>query len=592
MSGRYLEQDIELIAPDKPSGAVELQVTVTEYDQAPPISQSLSAAEEALMKCRQWILDNDQRKDDWICRSTGSQSGCVVVSPTQGLLVHGASSSDPQSAGEDGDQKLPEFLITVTPSEALYANSSAAKKLLLPLCSGLQLLCKVDFLADASDPEHFRRFMFGYGLFRSDSTTNSVSLHTTISPTHMISLAHLPDTEVAIDDGLLTVRSDGFEELQVDASTGRLIKLCMPGGDDSPAPACEIRLQQGAFQRELAAAEAQLAIHAKDNAFDSARPLGSIGEFLTEDPLVTHACHLLAKDVEQEKTIEHVRAALRNAIAAGLFKPIDDALVAGYAQPPDDQEQTTDGFSVPNEFEALQSWEAWSMFLAQQAIVRSDDVFPRNSWPWTVVRDVALWETGRSKYCQGDASELWASKDFGPLGYLSLVTIFSLSDNPERSDTLRSIGEYGLTKFFVEDFERELRPFLDQSKLAGQCVCHLANVLRELDEDDATTLGSLFLGDRGNLLGHVAGWLNAFREEPMEKVLPEVLKEAWSAGLRSIVEQRLRAIAGIPFEPVQMPLERAQAEEQSKVKAGSPGSDPQDAQRDLDYHLPGHAEVK
>jgi hypothetical protein len=593
MSGRYLEQDIDLIAPDQPSSSVELQITVAEYDQASPISQPLSAAEEALMKCRQWILDNEKRRDDWVCRFTGPYPGCVVVSPKQGLLCHGAPSGDPPGAAADCDQGLPEFLLKATPNEVLYADAAATKKLMLPHCEGLRLYCKLDFLVDASDPEHPRRFTFATGFSSSDdSTASGISLRTTISPTHMISLAHLPDSEVKIEDGLLTVNSNGLEELRVDVRTGRLVKVCTPSGDDSPAPASEITLEQGAFERELAAAEAQLATQAKDSAFNPARPLGSIVEFLAGDPLITRACHLLAKDVEQEKTIDGVRVALRDAIAASLLSPIDGALVAWRTKPSDDEGQKGDEFSVPNEFEALQGWDALSMFLIQQTITRSDDVFPRNSWPWTLVRDLALWETGRSKYCQGDVNELWASKDFGPLGYLSLATIFSMSDNPARSDTLRSIGEYGLTKFFVEDFEREVRPLLDQSKLAGKCVCHLARVLREMDEDDATALGSLFLGDRGNLLGNVACWLKSLRDEPMEKVLPEVLNEAWSAGLRSIVEQRLRAIAGIPFEPVKMPLERAQSEDQSKEKSGSPGSDPPEAQRDLDYHLPGHIEVK
>src|SRR5262249_35290469 len=162
------------------------------------------------------------------------------------------------------------------------------KKLALPRCEGLRLWCKLDFLVDASDPEHFRRFTFATGFsYDASSPSSEVGLRTTISPTHMISLAHLPDSEVKIEDGMLTVGSSGFEELQVDVGTGRLIKLCFPGGDDSPAPASQITLEPGAFERELAAAERQLATQAKDSAFDPARPLGSIAEFLADDPLIT-----------------------------------------------------------------------------------------------------------------------------------------------------------------------------------------------------------------------------------------------------------------------------------------------------------------
>jgi hypothetical protein len=585
LSGRYLHQTVQLVEPGEPIGLAELQIELKEFDQAPPILEPLSATEQALMKCREWILDSQRRGDDWVLRLP-KNLGCLVLSPVRGALVHGAPTIDADKATE--------FLAMAMPKELTYACAAAGKRLSLPLPDGMRIVGSVELLTgdDPNDPQRVRSLRFGLGLnHNSESVGPPVAMSVTVSPTHMISLAHMPDSEVKLDNDRLIIRSSAIYEFQIDATTGRLIGLRFAGDDESGVPSCEITIEHGAFEREMDLAKERFLKNISVNAFTPSQPLSSIANSLIDDPLVVGLCREWAKGSQHEDKFDRARNALHKAVGAGLLRPLDEAIKTGALWTSSGGRESVATFDIPDAFEGAQGFVQSVVVFARLGLRFLGDAVPRNSWPWVLGRDTILSSMNHGKYYAEDMNTMLNSKRFGPIAHLMAMIPYLCDHTVANGEVVHALGEHALTRLDVYAFGEEIRPLLDQNKLAGKCVCHLAMVLRELDEDDATALGSLFLGDRGSLLGNVAVWLKAFRDEPMEKVLPEILQEAWSAGLRSIIEQRLRAIAGIPFEPVKTPLERAQSEDQSKEKSGSAGTNPE-AQRDLDYHLPGHIEVK
>ena len=130
-------------------------------------------------------------------------------------------------------------------------------------------------------------------------------------------------------------------------------------------------------------------------------------------------------------------------------------------------------------------------------------------------------------------------RECGCLGNLAAATTLQAVG----SRAVQDFAKFGLQKLTNDQFLIDLKPFLDPEKPLGKVVYHAAEVLRDLDEDDATAIGNLFFGERGDLLGSAARRLRQHRDRPIETVLPLVLNQMWDDGLKTVVEIQLKALA-------------------------------------------------
>src|SRR5262249_886887 len=138
-------------------------------DKATALAQELSPAEQALMRCREWILANDRREDDWVVTIAEPFSCSLIASAKQGLLVHAMPRAPKANApqGKDANSAWPEFPICAASEELTYSNASSEGKLALPI-RRVQPAFSADFRA-TDDPAHPLKIMFGAGLKSNQS---------------------------------------------------------------------------------------------------------------------------------------------------------------------------------------------------------------------------------------------------------------------------------------------------------------------------------------------------------------------------------------------------------------------------------------
>jgi hypothetical protein len=575
MSGRYLKHDVDLIAPIQPTGAADLQITLTEYDQAPPLAKPLTPVEQTLMKCREWILASTERGDDWVWNIEGPINGRIIISSKSGLLAH----LYPHNAEDKESQEIldkiswPETVLALTPQNLLYANSLVAKKLMLP-CGHCQLAVDLGMCAnvDPKDAEHHFQTTFGTG-FNFDVTDGSppVDMHITVSPVSMFSYRQL-NFKFAISGGIVVVtNSEGEEAARIEMSTGRPLFLRIAIDSNNQY---EFRLEHDAFKKELALADEHLQrrITNNENVFDSQRPITSIADFLMKDPLIIQGLRALARDKQAQKDVTQLFRALRKIIAVGLFKPLDELAQSSDGQSANSNHESGDDFIIPDEYNEHEGWAQFYATLERIILSGSDTNFPRCSAAWTIERGVGFWFSQRTKFLNDDARHLCVQKDFGPLGHYLLAAAFRSLQNTAYYELIRTYAQDGLNKLDNKNFNAEMAPLLDRTKLCGKCVYHVADVLQQIDEDDATVLGSLFLGERGDLLGDAARRLRQHKEQPIETVLPAVLDQMWTDGLKSIVQQRLQELSKCGEEVAQKPEEAAPKSDNSTPKTNNPTS--------------------
>ena len=497
MSGRYLKHDVELIPPPKPNGVVELRITLVEYDKATPLAKPLSPEEKALLKCREWLLAAPQRGDDWVFRFATPTSGSAIVSPANGFLIHLIPRNlDNGHHSESGNDRWQEGLFAITSQCCTFENLVAGRKIFVPLPSAV-LKCDLGARAnaDANDPDHPFRLNAGLGV--SSNSTNQkhppMEMQLSFPPVWMIGVVHHHNPKCSIENGVLTISGEnGFMKASIDTNSGQLISLGW-GDEDTTDKSSTISLVHDAFKRELLSTEDRSKIVKNNLLYDPQQPFSSIVNYFLADPITLQTCHSVADFNGNGDKFDRLLVALQKATKAGLLKPIDNQ----FASTSNDSSQTNSGddFEIPDEFgESQDSWSQLVVNLTRMAIYESDQIFPRDSTPWMMMWDVAFWIMRKSDYLQADTTRIWQADDFGPVDHLFAAWLYTLVDRDGRDNIVRAIAEHGLTKLDVEKFAAELRPLLNRDKLAGQCIYHFAAVLRELDEEDVTVLGSAVAG--------------------------------------------------------------------------------------------------
>jgi hypothetical protein len=251
-----------------------------------------------------------------------------------------------------------------------------------------------------------------------------------------------------------------------------------------------------------------------------------------------------------DKETHDVRPVFHKLIVNRLLQPLDDAFKEKTYK--NQESKPADTFYIPFD-------SSFTSLAVSFALETSDDLFPRNSWPWQLTRIVPLVFVGKY-YDAGD----WP-KGFGPLGHW--VTA-KASENFNRQ-MASSFAQQGLKKLELKDFQSDYRSWLDNEKLIGKGVVHFAKSIRELNESETKILAEFLLGEHSALLTNFAGRLRQFREHPLEDVVTECLDLMWVEGLRTLVEKEFRAIVDSNSESDEPPANEGKPDVARKPEGAS-----------------------
>lgn len=522
-SGRFRKYNVEYRARFGGDG-VEVTVAVVDYAPAPRLSQPLRREQQALLRCREWILNHGARGEELVVRRHGDQVesisvGEVVVSPAQGMLIrliqaNGKELSVCFGAGEWG----------------MYC-SHGDGALAIPWTRNEQVRGAVHFSLNpdpvAPKPHHFR---LGYGVRSADSNSPRppFALDLVLDPAAMLALLEDAETRATFRDSELTVSSPKHF-LRVDSETGRVFELrLLFDSKTSWTLTCE--------RDYLAKRLAQIRREAGPNRYSPARPVSAVAEFFTSPPLVSlleHATDHSAQAPGEPSRWKGMAAAVRSVTMAGCLEPLDRLAVDFYD---DLSRDDHDRFVIPMP-EAEAKALGVPKMIGAGAMIAIDRLSGRETWVATLPRALAAAYAQEGRYAQLDLQQLSVDPQFGPVGHLLAASFFP------HPATGHWFARRGLDRLDLNAFHAD-RDQLLRVLARTQADQKLVQIARRISPADAAALGQNLWGDPEALVAACHDLRQAADDRAAMQRLPVVLDRLWQQRLGALVEERLRAQLG------------------------------------------------
>lgn len=508
-SGRFWQQTVEP-KPSQTPGQTDLCITVTERDACPRLNESLAAKDLALLKLHGWLMSFPRGSDELEFEFTGpTPLGAVklgaIFSPQEGWLIR-------TEAAPPGKTPRAQTVVWSKQQCGYYA-VTRGRALRLPAVLGTSCFSVVlrPFL-DEKEKKWRSTLMFGLGINSDGGKGAGVQPIFEVWPVTLLANGEEFLKQATIENGLLTTKTDDVV-LEVEAATGRLRQLAVTSKPNQTT--FRVRAVRGAF----AAAVAQLAAGGIQNDYHDNAPLASVTSFVLDELL------WLADSERPTNASSHL-AAIEKAAARYFARRAPGE--------PGGRE-----FAIPVETTKDSSKQFFTM-VGTGLLWLSDSAFPRDSWPWNLLRAGAFATTGRWAQLPGVVSSLYRAEGVGPIGHLAAAQGLALL-NPGFA---KLFAQAGLERLSAADFRKDARLLSEADSGGAHLALFLTEVLAALTPDEQQRLVTLL--PAGNRTGaqRVLQLLGAHAADSGAGALDAILDEAWQVALRQPVEGALHRLAG------------------------------------------------
>lgn len=522
-SGRFRKHNVEFRTRFGGDG-VEVTVAVVDYAAAPRLSQPLRREQQALLRCREWILNHGTRGEELVVRRNGDRAesisiGEVVISPAQGMLIRltqpdGKEVSVCFGAGEWG----------------LYC-SHGDGALAMPWTRNEQMRGSLHFGLNPNPNEpkpHVIRLGYGVRSADSDSPRPPLALDLVLDPAAMLAMLDDVQIRTTFRDGELTVAGPK-QFLRIDAATGRVLELRLLFESKS---SWSVTFERDYLTKRLA----EIRREAGPNRFNPVRPVSAAAEFFTSPPLVSlleNATDNFGQAPGEPSRWKGMTAAVRSLTMAGCLEPLDRLAVDFYD---DMSRDDRDRFVMPMP-EAEAKALGLSKMIGAGAMLAIDRMCGRETWVATLPRALAAAYAQEVRYAQFDVQQLAVDPQFGPVGHLLAVGFFP------HPATAHGFARRGLGRLDLNAFQADRDQLL---RVLARCQAdqQLVRIARRISPADAAALGQTLLGDPEALSAACHDLRQAADERAAMERLPAVLDRLWQQRLGALVEERLRAQLG------------------------------------------------
>jgi TPR repeat protein len=527
-SGRFLAHKAKLTALTEP-GRFKLAVAVVENAEGLSLKQPFSAPQQALLKLREWVMQWQQRHEDWVLEAEGTKDGrrhrAEVVLGREGLaLVH-------REAPATNQPSLAHALVATPGLMGLYSAPQRSKLVGRP--SGGQLTAFVELTSQPrEDGSGGGNLTFGAG-YSGASEGTPFGLRLELAPVAFVGLPNQEDVVCEVEKGLLSVRNttnaEARFELIADAATGRLISL-------SAAPMAKndrlaLRFEPGAMARVIREVSADSA--AFTDGYEARHPWSSSFAFIGREAQgvlkndFPQALDWLQKNIDGKISAEEilgVLAVLEVLPWEQLLAPFDSSTSALA------EEKKAEDFPLvlDRPRPGAQAVNDWMKLLGGMMLRANDDFWPRGSWPWAVGRDVTLLAAGKSGWVTNDVIALAKSTDIGPLGCLVAAQVFSRFD--PNWGTL--FAKQGVARTTPENFQSDLHMLLNGEQAVPQFLRGTLQLAPSLKEKDLRTLLKLLGTNNLPLVLECFSALTTRSNLPPDQALRPVIERHWEKVIR------------------------------------------------------------
>jgi hypothetical protein len=385
-SGRYWKQTVALaVLPDRP-GEAGVQIQVVECEDVPPLSEPLTAEDEAALRVAYWLNGNWQAQCDIACDAGWKQwtMGWIASAQHGGLLRLGLG------GGEELAAQVADTATTLydLPAGIRYASD----RNLLRASFEMRLQPTVD-----TEKGGYRSsIQFAFGV-QHDKDGQAVEMALTGVPVCMLRMARDEEGTISVKDGLLTLTSPAGMRLEGKAATGRL-RLVRFEDQTSRKAAVVIRFEEDLARKQLAE-------------WDERTPKTQTlyGERLLMQGL-PHVANWLGKVLEVKGVPQESMQRMRGLAALSALAGDAGAVLGSPEESPD-----VEKFRMPVDVRKFLGGSR-SLWIAFTPLV--EQVFERESWPWTLTRQMLLAYSGETTYFRDELRRMYATKAMGPVGSL------------------------------------------------------------------------------------------------------------------------------------------------------------------------------
>lgn len=534
-TGRFLRHEVKLKelkpGPDGAAGVVAIFDLIA-YPPVPPLGQPLSREEEAVLRCRSWLLrvlaDDEDLVASWTRPGGGEPIGALAISTSEGVLLTAQPSGDDACGLAASDDALGCFL------------PHGGGRLEIPVPVRLRAVIEASFTLDdtVEQGKHRYRRLLTCGASvapRPREAHAAIALTARIEPVACLALLH-EESATSSWEGDTLVIDLPRARVRIDAPSGRLLEVC-------PAAGGRVAFDSGPGR--LAESIATLRTSAGDDAWQDDAPVSSTVRFLTSAAVGDSAERLAAAAdarpwlLDALPAVAAVAKNLRETADRGGFAVADRRAAEALSRVTADQASplptipAADRGMLPAD--PLMALAAGG---AAQAWRWLDRVCGGAAWPSGLVRIATLAARRDSTGALWEVTSFMATPSHGPLAHLVAAAAIPI-------DSLAvSFARQGQSRLSTAAFHADCDAMLAVLRDCGLDRAAAA-LFRSLDDDEARAAGAAWLHDPEVLLPMVRDLRACPSEEAAVAALPAALDRWWEASLRDLVAAALAAKTGV-----------------------------------------------
>lgn len=506
-SARFLASDIRLVRENRES--VDVRIHLTEYSEAPPLSEPLTREQQLLLKARQWLADPDRWQGDLVVRTLPPSLPIkAIVSPHRGTLLSAEFTT------QRTDVPVQQCILVATSDELGIYRPSVRRNLVgTPPSSGITISLGI---GPSGDPEKPLLFRFGAWTQGGDGKTADIPVQTAFSfqPCAFLGFAQEYNAKCAWSgNGVLTIENE-TAQWRIDAASGRVREGRLRKESAKPW-AVQIEFKPGALQDELESVAAASAGY-KNECHATEPGFVSLLRFLVTDDLLFD---LYGKEPPDASA----RAALLKLFDKTVLPWLNTTDWPGATK-------TGEEFKVPDELATHTQAK-----IASFVLFLAEGLFPRESWPWTLACETAWVYLGKTEYTDYQLRRFWADEEAGPLAHLAAA--HSPFVAPDIREAFAAMGLQKLTK---EQLRHDCRFLWEGDDALPKCMDALAKAVCVLDEEECRAL-MILLPLEDAYAAEGIRMLREKRNRAIAESVPAALDAMWLSGLQTRLQSGLTA---------------------------------------------------
>jgi hypothetical protein len=566
LTGRFLRQEASLV-PLPGEGHFRLELDLEDLEEAPPLRQSLSTNESTVLKLCDWLNQFPRHPEDLVFTLRAEQKDKRVLDVDLVLSKFGFAWV--LRDGDSGRQHKFAYAIVASSNSVSYYAGWRQRKLITSLRGKVTAL--VSLLPDPKlKPPQRYTLTIAAGVSNEESE-QPIDMSLRVAPVKFLEIAHSEKARYSVSGTELAAVFPTPEEefgpvkVGIDMKTGRLNYCRFEARTNELHLMMEARSEPGGYNRLVS--EVSTASATFPNDYVTNYPKSSWLGFVLSDLLESGVLEsdvlssIIARaDSEQRaqtlamqsrqirSVLNRLKAALGKPDLAACLHPFEDKLNKAFGTEGAPQGAGPVDFYIPLAPSPAQNSMTMLMSMVATYLIDKSDLWPWNSWPWTLAREAGFTLAGQNPYTGAELEKLFTSKQTGPLGCWAAAALLARLNAP----LAEKFARRSLEQLTLDRVEMDVSTILAPENAAGQVVSEALSELGQLNESDLEGI-SIILGTNATLFAQqTAAAARAQTNRTPVDMLKPAMTGAWEALFRPRMTAALKSLlakVGTPDSP-------------------------------------------